>query len=134
MVNTDFLKKLPYVKILVLIILSFFNIHNSDSQTSLFGQNKVQYKVFDWKFIQSKHFDVYFAQNGESIAQFTAFVAESSLASLSNNLGYDIQNRIPIIVYNSHNEFQQTNVLDEYLSEGIGGVTELFKNRVNVPF
>jgi hypothetical protein len=37
-------------------------------------------------------------------------------------------------VYNSHNEFQQTNVISEYLEEGIGGVTELFKNRVVVPF
>ena len=41
---------------------------------------------------------------------------------------------IPLIVYNSHNDFQQTNVIDEYMEEGIGGVTELFKNRVVVPF
>ncbi|RPI04523.1 MAG: biopolymer transporter Tol, partial [Ignavibacteriae bacterium] len=31
-------------------------------------------------------------------------------------------------------EFQQTNVVSEYMEEGIGGVTELFKNRVVVPF
>ncbi|HNF87157.1 MAG TPA: hypothetical protein PLC94_11105, partial [bacterium] len=47
---------------------------------------------------------------------------------------YDIQSRIALVVYNSHNQFQQTNVLDEYMSEGIGGVTELFKNRVVIPF
>jgi len=134
MVNNKILRKLTLLKIPVLAILLLFAINNSNSQISQFGQNKVQYKVFDWKYIQSKHFDVYFAQNGESIAQFTAFAAESALVDLSANLGYDIQNRIPIIVYNSHNEFQQTNVLDEYLSEGIGGVTELFKNRINVPF
>ena len=38
------------------------------------------------------------------------------------------------MVYNSHNDFQQTNVIGEYLEEGIGGVTELFKNRVVIPF
>jgi Tol biopolymer transport system component len=99
-----------------------------------FGQNKVQYKVFDWKYLQSEHFDVYFSQGGEYLARFTAVAAESSLVSLENNVGYGIKNRIPILVFNSHNEFQQNNAVDEYLSEGIGGVTELFKNRILVPF
>ena len=38
------------------------------------------------------------------------------------------------MVYNSHNEFQQTNIVRPYMREGIGGVTELFKNRVVFPF
>lgn len=101
---------------------------------SQFGKNKVQYKVFDWKLIQSKHFDVYFSQGGYDLAQYTAFVAESSLASLSKNLDHNISNRIPLVVFNSHNEFQQNNVIDEFLPEGVGGVTELFKNRILVPF
>ena len=101
---------------------------------SQFGQNKVQYKEFEWKYLQSKHFDVYFSQGGEFIANFTAVAAESSLVSIENNVGYSIKNRIPILVFNSHNDFQQNNAVDEYLSEGIGGVTELFKNRVIVPF
>lgn len=99
-----------------------------------FGQNKVQYKTFDWSYLQSAHFDVYFSQGGESLAQFTATAAESSLVILEKNIGYNIKNRIPIIVFNSHNEFQQNNVIDEYLPEGVGGVTELFKNRITVPF
>ncbi|MFI5211995.1 MAG: peptidase MA family metallohydrolase, partial [Ignavibacteria bacterium] len=99
-----------------------------------FGQNKVQYKEFNWKYLQTRHFDVYFNQGGEEIAQFTAVTAESSLDSLTNNIGYSIQNRIPILLFISHNEFQQNNAIDEYMPEGVGGVTELFKNRVIVPF
>lgn len=118
------------IKTLIFVILVF----SGNSVYTQFGQNKVQYKVFDWKYIQSQHFDIYFAQGGEYIAQFTAVAAESSLVSLENNIGYGIKNRIPILVYNSHNEFQQTNAIDVYLSEGIGGVTELFKNRIVVPF
>ena len=104
------------------------------SSFAQFGQNKVQYKNFDWKFLQTKHFDIYFSQEGEYIAQFTAVAAESSLVKLESNIGYKIQNRIPILVFNSHNDFQQNNALDEYMPEGVGGVTELFKNRVLVPF
>lgn len=115
-------------------IAAFIIIAASQNVFTQFGQNKVQYKVFDWKYLQSQHFDIYFNQGGEYIAQFTAVAAESSLVSLENNIGYGIKNRIPILVFNSHNEFQQNNAVDEYLSEGIGGVTELFKNRIVVPF
>lgn len=117
----------------LLTLVVFFTATLPDAY-SQFGKNKVQYKVFDWKFIQSKHFDVYFSQGGYDLAQYTAFVAESSLASLSKNLDYNITARIPLVVFNSHNEFQQNNVIDEYLPEGVGGVTELFKNRILIPF
>ncbi len=99
-----------------------------------FGKNKVQYEKFNWRYIQTKHFDVFFHNNNKTLAVFTGIVAESALASIQKTLKYKISQRIPIIVYNSHNQFQQTNVIDMYLPEGVGGVTELFKNRVVIPF
>lgn len=116
------------------VLLAIFVLSSSPLLFAQFGQNKVQYKVFDWQYIQSKHFDVYFSQGGEYIARFTANTAESSLVSLENNIGYSIKNRVPIIVFDSHNDFQQNNAIDEYLPEGVGGVTELFKNRIVIPF
>lgn len=104
------------------------------SQDGNFGKNKVQYKPFNWSFIQSSHFDIYFYDSGSSIANFTAIAAESAYTSISRTMRYQLNNRIAIMVYNSHNDFQQTNVVGEYLEEGIGGVTELFKNRVVIPF
>ena len=104
------------------------------AQDGLFGKNKVQYAKHNWYFIQSDHFDIYFADGGEKIAEFTASAAESAYASISKSFRYQLVNRVPIIVANSHNDFQQSNVVGEYLEEGIGGVTELFKNRVLIPF
>lgn len=104
------------------------------AQTTPFGKNKVQYTRFDWYFIQSDHFDIYFTDGGEYIAEFSAVAAESAYTSIAKLFRYQIVNRVPLIVYNSHNDFQQTNVVSGYLEEGIGGVTELFKNRVVVPF
>jgi len=104
------------------------------AQDGNFGKNKVQYKRFNWSFIQTDHFDVYFYQDGAPIANFTAVAAESAYASISKTMRYQLNNRVAIMVYNSHNDFQQTNVIGEYLEEGIGGVTELFKNRVVIPF
>ncbi len=99
-----------------------------------FGKNKVQYKNFTWYYIQSEHFDVYFYEGGFEIARFTAEIAEKAYQQLRRDFNYDIQKRIVFIVYKSHNDWQQTNVVMEYLTEGIGGVTELYKNRVVVPF
>jgi Tol biopolymer transport system component len=99
-----------------------------------FGKNKVQYKDFEWYFIQTEHFDIFFTQNGETLAEFSSKAAEDALASIQNSFKYKINNRITLIVYNSQNDFQETNVIDQYLSEGIEGFTELFKNRVVVQF
>lgn len=101
---------------------------------TMFGQNKVQYKNFVWYYLQTEHFDVYFYEDGEKLAEFTAEVAEASLTALENSLQYRIKERVPLVVYKSHNDFQQTNVIQEYMEEGIGGVTESFKNRVVIPF
>ncbi len=99
-----------------------------------FGQNKVQYKDYEWFYIQTKHFDIYFAKDGEKIAEFTAKVAEEAVEQIQDDLNFQITNRISLIAYNSHNDFQETNVTDEYTGQGVGGFTEPFKNRVVFPF
>ena len=113
------LKKLIVVFFLVLPAMLF-----------AFGHNKVQYHDFDWHFLQSKHFDVYFYPGAYEIAVFVANEAESSYVALKTDFKYEITKRIKIILYKSHNDFQQTNVVDVYMPEGVGGVTELYKNRV----
>jgi Tol biopolymer transport system component len=116
------------------VLASVMCIGSLSAQDEVFGKNKVQYKKFVWSFIQSDHFDIYFSQGGYALAQFAAVAAESAYTSLAKLFRYQLVNRVPLVVYNSHNEFQQTNVISEYLEEGIGGVTELFKNRVVVPY
>ena len=101
---------------------------------SQFGQNIVQYDQFDWYYIQSKHFDIYYSNNGKSHADYVAIESEEAYKNISEKLNWELKNRVSIIVYNSHNDFQQTNVIDSYLFEGIGGVTELYKNRIVIPF
>jgi len=99
-----------------------------------FGQNKVNYKDTEWFYIQTKHFDIYFTVGGEKIAEFTASASEDALSGIQKDLNYQLNNRISLIVYNSHNDFQETNVTDEYTGRGTGGFTEPFKNRVVFPF
>ncbi|MBT3848273.1 MAG: biopolymer transporter Tol, partial [Candidatus Marinimicrobia bacterium] len=118
------------MRLLFTITLCLSTLLNAQS----FGQNKVQYKDFDWNFIQTPHFDIYYYGGEKDLAEFTADVAEESYEQVSLHLRWDLKRRVSIMVYNSHNDFQQTNVVDTYMREGIGGVTELFKNRVVFPF
>ncbi|MBN2356570.1 PD40 domain-containing protein [candidate division KSB1 bacterium] len=103
-------------------------------QAQYFGKNKVQYTDFDWHYLQSEHFDIYFTDGGEDLAVFVAKVAETSYRSLQKSLRYSLDDRLKIIVHNSHNDFQQTNVDLSAPEESVGGFTEFFKNRVVVPF
>jgi len=119
---------------LLIKLLTILLVFNCAFVYGQFGQNKVQYKDFTWYYIQSKHFDIYFSQEGGKLAEFTASAAEDALKSIERSFNFKINNRITFIIYNSQNDFQETNVTDEYLTEGIGGFTELFKNRVVLPF
>lgn len=99
-----------------------------------FGRNKVQYENKKWEFIQSTHFDIYYYQGGRRLAEFAADVAESSYVSLSQLFNYKLIDRIPIVVYRSHNDFTETNISSEVIEESVGGFTEFLKNRVVLPF
>lgn len=99
-----------------------------------FGKNKVQYGRFEWKVVRTTHFDIHFAQGGDLLAHRAADSLESFYARLVERTGMRLEERVPLLIYNSHPKFQQTNVIDEILEEGIGGFTEIFKNRIAVPF
>ncbi len=99
-----------------------------------FGKNKIQYQTRRWQFIQSEHYDIYFYEGGLSAAKFTAAVAESSYKQISRLLDFQLQARTPILIYNSHNDFEETNVSAEIQEESVGGFTEFFKNRVVLPY
>ena len=76
----------------VLVILLF-----AAGFTSLFGQfgmNKVAYKNFDWFYVQTKHFNIYFTEKGKTAAEFTTKAAEEALADIENKLDYKINNNL----------------------------------------
>src|SRR6476659_9124339 len=100
-----------------------------------FGRNKVQYTTFDFKVIQTEHFDVYYYERERTAALDAARIAERSYARLSKVLNHEFRERKPIILYASHSDFQQTNALGAGPpSEGTGGVTDFQRNRAVMPF
>jgi len=120
---------------LCLAVVATSFVGTAEAQYFHFGKNRVQYKVQDWRSIPSEHFVVYFDADAEVLARETVTVAERAYRRVASLIGHHIDRRIPIIVYGSHRTFGVTNAvqLPDY-TEGIGGVTEIFKNRIAIPF
>ena len=134
--NASRLTKKITAVIFLTSLIGLVSISEAYAQYFSFGKNRVQYKTFDWRFIQSEHFDVYYYQSKNyDLANYTAISLEASLKQLQEDFNHQIAERIQVIVYDSHNDFSQTNVVPLPVNaEGIGGVTDAFKNRITMPF
>lgn len=104
------------------------------AQDGYFGKNKVNYRSFQWRQLETANFSVYHYQGGDSLAEIAAVLAERAAERLSRTLNHRLTGKVPLVVYVSHNDFVQTNITTELIEESVGGFTTLFKNRVVVPF
>lgn len=121
------------IKYFIYLVIFSFLLSNSYSFAQ-FGKNKVQYRKFDIRYISTKNFDIYYDEGSKYLAEFTAVEAEKAVIKIQNLINFKINKRIPIIIFDNQNEFQQNNVTNQYMTQGIQGFTEIFKNRVVLPF
>ncbi len=98
-----------------------------------FGANKVNYTIFDWKILETEHFEIYYYPEMRELAERAAGMAEEQYVELQNLFNYSVKSKIPMIIYSSHLHFQQTNVSPFEIPEGVGGFFEFFKGRVVLP-
>jgi Tol biopolymer transport system component len=106
----------------------------AQAQGGYFGRNKVQYQEFNFKLLQTEHFDIYFYPEEEAAAQMASRLAERWYVRLSALLDHRLRGRQPLILYASAPHFRQTNAIEGELGEGTGGVTEAAKRRIVLPF
>ncbi len=98
-----------------------------------FGKNKVQYREFDWRIYHSPHFDVYYYTEDEALLQKMVSFAESAYDDLSRTFDYQIQDPTPLIAYDTHSAFQQTNVILAGVPEGAQAFATSSKFRIVMP-
>ncbi len=99
-----------------------------------FGKNKVQYTPFKWHVLSGPHVDVYYYPEEEQLARLALAYAEESFDSLTALFRHEPFRRVPLIIYSSHQHFEQTNVTRSFLPEGVAGFTEFLKRRIALPF
>jgi WD40-like Beta Propeller Repeat len=106
----------------------------SSADAQYFGRNKVEYDRFEFRIARTDHFDIYFAAKDEAAAADAAALAERWQDRLARALDYKLTERQPLVLYGSHREFSQTNIIGGSVSEGVGGVTEGLRRRIVMPF
>lgn len=104
------------------------------AQFGVFGPNKIQYRQFQWRVVRGEHVDLHFYPEEEELARVALAYAEQSYHELEIRFRHSLTTRIPLIVYASHSDFEQTNVLPFVPPEGLLGVTDFLKRRVTLPF
>lgn len=98
-----------------------------------FGQNRVRYDKFSWEVLSTPHFRVSFYDRGRPQLAKVASFAESAYDDLARRLNFQIIEPIPLIVYATHAEFEQTNVIQAFIAEGIGAFATPARNRMVMP-
>jgi hypothetical protein len=118
----------------VLPVLPLLPVVPAHAQFFAFGQNKIQYRKLDWRIIRGPHVDLYYYRAEAELAPAALAYAEASYDTLAIQFGHEVAARIPLIVYASHTDFEQTNILPFTPPEGLLGVTDFLKRRVALPF
>lgn len=105
----------------------------SEAQFRGFGKNKVRYDRFDWSIYHSPHFDVYFYPEEEQFLEKVVSFAESAYDHLSREFDFQIQQPTPLIFYRTHNEFEQNNIILNFIPEGVAAFASPARNRMVMP-
>lgn len=98
-----------------------------------FGRNKVQYDDFDFRFFRTDHFRIYYYPEEEQAVKDAGRMAERWYSRHSRTFLREFRERKPLIFYANDADFHQTNVIQGFIGEGTGGVTEGLKQRVVMP-
>ena len=98
-----------------------------------FGQNEVKYRYFRWRVLETEHFLIHYYPEERLPVHDAARMAERSYSRLSRLLGHQFREKKPILLYASRQDFAQSNINGD-LGEGVGGVTEPMRQRIELPF
>ncbi|MGZ5473612.1 MAG: BamA/TamA family outer membrane protein [Thermoanaerobaculia bacterium] len=102
------------------------------TEAQYFGRNKVQWESFDFKVLQTEHFDIYYYDQEADVVHDVARMSERWYARLSRVFNHSFRKK-PIVLYANSADFHQTTTTGGQLGEGTGGFTDAFMNRVVLP-
>ncbi len=131
------MKNIIFLAFLSFLALGFSNLADAQqfpTEIDKFGKNRVQYQNFDWKYVTSDNFEIYYYEGGYEMALLTARYAESDFGRMTQFLGFAPYNKTKIFVYRSIGELQQSNIGINDQDFNIGGQTNLGKNVVEIAF
>jgi len=127
-------RRTPYLTAIAVVLMTGLAlVFTPEAQAQYFGKNKIKYSNFDWGVYHSVHFDVYYYPEEEHLLEKIVSYAESAYDELSRELDHQVTDPIPLIFYATHAEFEQNNIILNFIPEGIGAFAVPTRNRMVMP-
>ena len=112
------------------------SVADAVAQTSFvpyFGKNRVRYDAFGWRIYETEHFEIYYYPELEQHLERMAGYAESAYQQVSSDLKHDLASKIPLILFKTHSEFEQQNIIGGEIPEGVAAFAEPLRDRMVLP-
>jgi hypothetical protein len=107
---------------------------NAQSQFApYYGKNQIHYDKFEWYIYKTDHFEIYYYPANEQHLTRIASYAESAYQHVSSDLRHDLGQRVPLIIFKTHSEFEQQNIAPGQSPEGVLAFAEGERNRMVLP-
>jgi len=117
----------------VILILTVALMSGNSAEGQYFGRNKPGYRSFNFDVLQTPNFEIYHYLDNDSLLSLISAWSENWYLNHQKVFKDTFKLRNPVIFYNNHPDFQQTNTISGLIGTGTGGVTESLKNRVIMP-
>ncbi len=110
----------------------------AQSNIEVFGQNRLQHRKFDWRYFDTKHFRIYhYDAAGRTLARYVAEQVENDIKVIEKRMGGQFPRKFKIILYNSYDEYRQTNIgrrFESQLQDVPTGTLDLVGDKLVVYF
>ena len=98
-----------------------------------YGKARVKYDNFDWQIYTTDHFEMYYYPELEQHLERVAGYAESAYQQVSSDLRHELAFKVSLVLFKTHSEFEQQNVIPADMPEGVAAFAEPVRNRMVLP-
>ncbi|CAM2068086.1 PD40 domain-containing protein [Sulfidibacter corallicola] len=98
------------------------------------GKNKIPYEDFDWKVYHSEHFKVFYYEEEAQLLPTVVDMSEAAYKKVSEKLQHELDFKVPLIFFKTHEEFELTNIFPGFIPRAVGAFAEPFQSRMVLPF
>lgn len=116
-----------------LLLLSTLAVQAQEHR-KVFGQNRVQYKSYDWYYYSTDDYDIHYYALGEEYAKLALDYLDEEYDKLTDMLGYAPFSKTKIFLYNSPVDLKQSNIGVDGATFTIAGQTKFVKLQVEIAY
>ena len=123
--------KSTFLPAVALILLGSLEV-SAQYLPEVFGKNRIQYRQFNWQYLSSENFDVYYYDARKAVAQNSIEFLEAEFDRITDLIGYPPYFKTKVFLYNSLADLRQSNVGLNRTVYTANGETEFIKPYVEV--